>query len=79
MYQPERYGWDDVLFCVRSLKAGFTNAFLPTIPIVHLDDGESEYVKQKQKEAEKTSGIFGEIAEDYKSGVRDIYYTPYEQ
>jgi GT2 family glycosyltransferase len=79
MYQPERYGWDDVLFCVRSLKAGFINAFLPTIPIVHLDDGESEYVKQKRKEAEKTSGIFGEIAEDYKKGVRDIYYNPFEQ
>lgn len=78
MYQPERYGWDDVLFCVRSLKAGFVNAFLPHIPIVHLDDGEGEYVRQKQKEAEKTSGVFGEIAEDYKSGVRDIYYNPFE-
>lgn len=78
-YQPENYGWDDVLLCIRSEKAGFVNAFLPHIPIVHLDNGEGEYVKEKQREASRTMAQFSEIAEDYKSGVRDIYYNPFEE
>lgn len=77
-FQPENYGWDDVLICIRSEKAGFVNAFLPHIPIVHLDNGEGEYVKEKQREASRTMAQFSEIAEDYKSGVRDIYYNPFE-
>lgn len=77
-FQFGTYGWDDVILCLRSEKAGFVNAFLPHIPIVHLDNGEGEYVKEKMKEAERTISQFGEIAEDYKSGVRDIYYNPFE-
>lgn len=78
LFQPANYGWDDVLACVRSEKAGFVNAFLPHIQVVHLDNGEGDYVKQKMKEAERTITQFSEIAEDYKSGVRDIYYNPFE-
>ena len=78
-FQFGTYGWDDVILCLRSEKAGFVNAFLPHIPIVHLDNGEGEYVKEKMKEAERTISQFGEIAEDYKSGVRDIYYNPFEE
>ena len=77
LYQPAQYGWDDVLMCIRSEKAGFVNAFLPSVPIEHLDNGEGEYVKEKCKEAERTIAYFSEIAEDYKSGVRDIYYNPF--
>ena len=77
-FQPKNYGWDDVLMCIRSDKAGFENAFLPTIPIVHLDNGEGEYVKEKQREAGRTIAQFSEISEDYKKGVRDIYYNPFE-
>jgi len=79
LYQPAKYGWEDVLACVRSEKAGFVNAFLPSIPIVHLDDGLGEYTKQKQNEAGLVIDEFSEIAEDYKSGVRDIYYNPFEK
>ena len=78
LFQPANYGWDDVLACVRSEKAGFVNAFLPHIQVVHLDNGEGDYVKQKMKEAERTIAEFSEIAEDYKKGVRDIYYNPFE-
>jgi GT2 family glycosyltransferase len=78
LFQPAHYGWDDVLMCVRSEKAGFVNAFLPSVPIVHLDNGEGEYVKEKCKEAERTIAYFSEISEDYKSGVRGIYYNPFE-
>ena len=78
LFQPANYGWDDVLACVRSEKAGFVNAFLPHIQVVHLDNGEGDYVKQKMKEAERTIAEFSEISEDYKIGVRDIYYNPFE-
>jgi hypothetical protein len=78
LFQPAHYGWDDVLACVRSEKSGFVNAFLPHIPIVHLDNGEGDYVKEKCKEAERTIAYFSEISEDYKKGVRDIYYNPFE-
>lgn len=78
MFQPSHYGFDDNLISLRSELAGFENAFLPHIPIVHLDDGEGEHVKEKQKHAGEVIGKFAEIAEDYKSGVRDIYYNPYE-
>ena len=78
LFQPAHYGWDDVLMSLRSEKAGFVNAFLPSIPIVHLDNGEGEYVKEKCKEAERTIAYFSEISEDYKNGVRNIYYNPFE-
>jgi GT2 family glycosyltransferase len=78
MFQPSHYGFDDNLMSLRSELAGFENAFLPTIPIVHLDDGEGEHVKEKQKHAGEIIAKFSEIAEDYKKGVRDIYYNPFE-
>lgn len=78
MFQPSHYGFDDNLISLRSELAGFENAFLPHIPIVHLDNGEGEHVKEKQKHAGEVISKFGEIAEDYKSGVRDIYYNPFE-
>lgn len=78
MLQPKNYGWDDVLMCIRSEKAGFVNAFLPHIPIVHLDDGEGEYTEVKNKEATLVISEFQEMADDYKAGVRDIYYNPFE-
>jgi GT2 family glycosyltransferase len=79
MFQISTYAWDDVLMSLRSELAGFENAFLPTIPIVHLDNGEGEHVKEKQREAGRTISQFSEIAEDYKKGVRDIYYNPFEE
>ena len=79
MFQPSHYGFDDNLMSLRSELAGFENAFLPTIPIVHLDDGEGEHVKEKQKHAGEIIAEFSEIAEDYKKGVRDIYYNPFEE
>lgn len=45
------YGYDDSLYSVRSLAAGFRNAFLPAIPIVHLDEGGTEYTDWKINEA----------------------------
>lgn len=77
-FQPSKYGFDDCLWSLRSTLAGFTNAFLPTVPIEHIDTGEGEFVMWKQKHAGEVIAEFSEIAEDYKSGVRDIYYNPYE-
>jgi GT2 family glycosyltransferase len=78
LIQPSVYGWDDCIMSVRSKLAGFENAFLPSVPIVHLDDGEGEYVKLKQRLAGQTVGEFAEMIDDYKSGIRDIYYNPFQ-
>ncbi len=77
-FQPSKYGFDDCLWSLRSTLAGFTNAFLPTVPIDHIDTGEGEFVMWKQKHAGEVIAEFAEIAEDYKKGVRDIYHNPYE-
>jgi GT2 family glycosyltransferase len=77
-FQPSKYGFDDCLWSLRSTLAGFTNAFLPTVPIDHIDTGEGEFVMWKQKHAGEIIAEFAEIAEDYKKGVRDIYHNPYE-
>jgi GT2 family glycosyltransferase len=77
-FQPSLYGFDDCLWSLRSKLAGFTNAFLPTIQIDHIDTGEGEFVMWKQKHAGEIIAEFSEIAEDYKKGVRDIYYNPFE-
>lgn len=45
------YGGDDVLISVRSLAAGFKNAFLPSIKITHIDDGKNAYCEWKRREA----------------------------
>lgn len=78
-FQPSNYGFDDVLWSLRSKIGGFVNAFLPTIPIEHIDTGDGEFVMWKQKHAGEIMREFNEIAQDYKSGVRDIYYNPFEK
>jgi len=49
--QPSLYGFDDSIYCVRSIAAGFRNAFLPHIKITNLDRGGTDYTEWKKKEA----------------------------
>lgn len=76
--QPSEYGFDDVLWSVRSSMAGFVNAFLPSIGIEHIDTGIGEFVLWKQRHAGEIMGEFSEMAQDYKIGVRDVYHNPYQ-
>jgi GT2 family glycosyltransferase len=77
LLQPGNYGWEDCLMSLRSRGLGFANAFLPSIPIVHLDNGAGDYIQEKQVEAGRTMAQFSEISEAYKSGKKDFYYNPF--
>lgn len=75
MTQPSQYGFDDTIFSVRSIAAGFRNAFLPHIKIKNLDPGNSEYTEWKKREA----GIYlteaGQYMELIKDGTIPYYYN----
>ncbi len=75
MMQPSVYGFDDVLMSVRSLAAGFQNAFLPHIKITHLDDGLNPYCDWKRKEAGKYMGELGILCDMIRSGKMSYYYN----
>lgn len=78
LYQPSIYGFDDVLACERSNLAGFHNAFLPTINIDHVDNGENVYTDWKRKHAGMYIGNITETIHEYREGKKSIYYNPYK-
>lgn len=78
LYQPTLYGFDDSIMSHRSLTAGFTNVFLPHIDIDHIDRGDTEYTKEKQKSAGKDMDTYTKILSEHKDGTRSIYYNPFE-
>lgn len=75
LYQPGLYGFDDVLMCVRSLKAGFYNTFLPQVIIDHIDPGGNEYTAWKNREAGFASPEYHRLKAGYESGEISIYYN----
>lgn len=76
LYQPGLYGYDDVLACVRSLCAGFYNAFLPAYKIDHIDHGGTEYQKWKERSAGGDSPTYHTLKSGYMAGQIPIYYGP---
>lgn len=74
LHQPSVYGFDDVLMSARSIAAGFYNAFLPSIPIVHLDPGTSEYSEWKRQEAGKYLGEVSKLCDLIIAGKADYFY-----
>lgn len=74
MIQPSEYGYDDVLMSVRSLAAGFKNAFLPHIKITHLDDGLNPYCDWKKKLAGEHLQEISIACQMYRDGKLDYYY-----
>jgi len=73
--QPsETYGFDDSILSVRSIAAGFRNAFMKNIKIVNLDEGGTEYTEWKKQEA----GFYLQEASIYmnkiKKGELSYYY-----
>lgn len=73
--QPNLYGFDDSLMCVRSQVAGFINCFLPHIDIDHIDPGGTAYAKWKEEEAGRVIDLYGQEEAAYRSGVKDVYYN----
>jgi GT2 family glycosyltransferase len=85
MWQPKLYGFDDSLMSLRSELAGFKNVFIPEIDIEHIDEGQTPFQTWKHGEAdiylkqdETGKSIYYTICQEYKTGIRDIYYNPYE-
>lgn len=78
MNQPSNYGFDDVLISVRSIVAGFTNAFLPHIKITNLDIVPTEYTQWKKDEAAVYIDEISKLCDMYRSGKISYYYNPFE-
>jgi len=84
MWQPKLYGFDDSLMSLRSELAGFKNVFIPEIDIEHIDEGQTPFQTWKHGEAdiylkqdETGKSIYYTICQEYKTGIRDIYYNPF--
>lgn len=78
LYQPGIYGFDDVLMCYRSLLANFYNAFYPSVEIEHLDDGKTPFTQWKRDYAGIYINEIDKIKEEYRTGIRPIYYNPFQ-
>ncbi len=76
MYQCNGpYGFDDADYAWRSRLAGFTNCFLPHMPISHIDTGEgAEYLAWKQKKAGEKWDEYRRTIQEYQTGTRPLYY-----
>lgn len=68
------YGFDDSLLSLRSYLAGFNNCFLPHIDIDHIDNGGTEYTTWKQEQAGKDMESYSRMVDEYKMGIRPVYY-----
>lgn len=75
LYQPGLYGFDDVLMCVRSICAGFYNAFLSWyhVTIDHIDPGNGEYQTWKHRQAHEDSPEYHRLKHAYQTGAADLY------
>lgn len=71
--QPGVYGFDDVLYSLRSILAGFDNAFLPHIEIQHLDPGGDDYTHWKHYESGAKMNAFNQLYNLYTTGQRPLY------
>ena len=78
LYQPKKYGWDDVLMSARSIGSGFKNVFYPHIEIDHIDDGSTPYQGWKERVAMEDLNLISGLINDYKSGAKSCYYNPFE-
>lgn len=72
------YGYDDSLLSLRTNLAGFKTAYLPHILIDHLDNGAGKYVQEKIQHVTDISEQFNEMVQDYRTGVRDVFSSPFD-
>lgn len=74
LVQNSEYGFDDTIYSVRSVCAGFKNCFLPNIKITHLDDYKNPYSDWKKKHAFLYLEEVAQMCEMYKSGKLSYKY-----
>ena len=72
--QPSLYGFEDVLYGLRSRIAGFKNCFLFWIEIDHIDTGDKPYTQEKQQMAADSWQEYMKWHAEYCDGTRLIYY-----
>lgn len=68
------YGFDDSTMSIRSRCAGFYNCFLPHIQIEHIDKGDTQYQKDKEKMASESWMKFQQLANAYEKGIEPLYH-----
>lgn len=68
------YGFDDSLMCVRSQVAGFMNCFLHGVEIEHIDPGNSDYQKWKEKYAHDILMKYAEEETAYVNKLKSVYH-----
>lgn len=73
-YQKSLYGLDDSDMSYRSKLLGFKNCFLSHIDIDHIDTGGDNYSQWKQNEAGKVMHDYGIMCQEYRDGIRSLYY-----
>lgn len=73
LVQPNIYGFDDALYCLRAHLAGFKTVFLREIDIDHIDPGGCAYAAWKRDQAGIDIDIYWGFVQEYQSGERDIY------
>lgn len=76
LYQPDLYGYDDVLMSHRANAAGFMTCFLSHIPIDHIDPGGTIYNDWKIEQATKYMPEISRLIRAYHEGKEKTYYGP---
>lgn len=74
LVQNSEYGFDDVIYSVRSICAGLRNCFLPNIKITHLDDYKNPYSDWKKRHASLYVEEVSQMCEMYKTGKLSYFY-----
>lgn len=67
--QPTQYSFDDTLYGLRSLLAGFWNGFLSHIEIEHIDTGQNPYSKEKIEQAAQAWETYHKMHKGYIDGT----------
>lgn len=76
MYQMDKiYGFDDMLASLRCHLAGFKQAYLPHIPIEHIDKGGTDYTEWKRRYAGEAMQDFKDYVHGMINGIKPIYYA----
>lgn len=77
MKQPALYGFDDSLTSLRAQLAGFKCVFLPHINIDHIDTGNTDFQKWKERYASEQWEKYHEMVDAYKTKKESLYYNPF--
>ncbi len=72
-----QYGYDDCIYSVRSIAAGFKNAFMKNIKIINLDEGGTEYTEWKKREAGLYASEVASLMQLIENGELSYFY-PFE-